>query len=164
MTRCEITDGGGCWRIATEGRLFGHFTTRIAAFECALRLACEVIGCGGEAEVIYTASSGQRHVLTLKDCVPMEFAPCWNKKRRRSGVDCRKRPKPLPAGGPPEGSEETQRLRRGRAGSRAMQAADLDRRGMPGARASARVSGVRSGRGLEAKRLSGDGRPVESLA
>jgi|GEM_PF-4226782 len=73
MTRYEITDGGGCWRIAAEGRQFGHFTTRIAAFECALRLACEVVSCGDEAEVIYT-SSGQRHVLTLKDCVPKEFA------------------------------------------------------------------------------------------
>ena len=74
MTQYEITDGGGCWRIATKGRQFGHFATRIAAFECALRLACEVVGSGQEAEVVYIASSGQRHVLTLKDCVPMEFA------------------------------------------------------------------------------------------
>lgn len=74
MVSYEILPGDGCWRIDADGRRFGRFSTRMAAFECALRLACEVVGSGRAAEVIYTASSGERHSLPLTDCVPVEFA------------------------------------------------------------------------------------------
>lgn len=78
MVRYEILPDDGCWRIDADGRRFGRFSTRIAAFECALRLACEAVGSGQTAELIYTASNGQRHSLALTDCVPVEFASRMN--------------------------------------------------------------------------------------
>lgn len=69
----EILAEEGCWRIDADGRRLGRFETRLKAFECALRLACEVVGAGRQAQVIYTDRSGRRHSLTLTDCVPEEF-------------------------------------------------------------------------------------------
>jgi len=69
----EILAEHACWRIETDGRRLGRFDTRLQAFECALRLACEVVGAGRQAEIVYTSRDGHRHSLALTNCIPEEF-------------------------------------------------------------------------------------------
>ena len=58
---------GSDWRVVSRQRQLGHFSTRAAAFQCALRLAREANAAGRIVELIHAEVGGELRAIRLVD-------------------------------------------------------------------------------------------------
>lgn len=65
VMRYAVLRCGDAWRVVSERRQFGHFDTRSAAFQCALRLAREANASGRSVELVQTDEVGEMRTLRL---------------------------------------------------------------------------------------------------
>ncbi|RZI70685.1 MAG: EAL domain-containing protein [Pseudomonas sp.] len=65
LVRYAVLLCGNDWRVVSERRQLGHFSTRSAAFQCALRLAREANASGSTVELLHTDDGGELRAFRL---------------------------------------------------------------------------------------------------
>ena len=74
VVRYAVLLCGSRWRVVSRRRQLGHFPTRSAAFQCALRLAREANASGLTVELIYSEVAGELRALRLADVAVTDAA------------------------------------------------------------------------------------------
>lgn len=72
--RYAVLRCGREWRVVSERRQLGHFGSRSAALQCALRLAREANASGAQVELLYTEAGGELRALLLSEIEITEAA------------------------------------------------------------------------------------------
>jgi diguanylate cyclase (GGDEF)-like protein len=74
VVRYAVLLCGSEWRVVSERRQLGHFPSRAAAFQCALRLAREANASGLTVEILYSEIGGELKAFRLADVEITEAA------------------------------------------------------------------------------------------
>ncbi|WP_292037141.1 MULTISPECIES: putative bifunctional diguanylate cyclase/phosphodiesterase [unclassified Brevundimonas] len=74
LIRYAVLRCGREWRVVSERRQLGHFGSRSAALQCALRLAREANASGAPVELLYTETGGELRALLLSEVEITEAA------------------------------------------------------------------------------------------
>lgn len=65
VVRYAVLLSEGRWKVVSERRQFGHFQTRAAAFQCALRLAGEATAAGLSVEILHADAGAELRAFRL---------------------------------------------------------------------------------------------------